>query len=131
MGSRASKERKRLAVAQGKVAGKNSKQIAAELGVSPGYVDHLAWEPQTKAIVEELLLPHKNSLSYGIIRGLRVLLDGMGATKADGTPDQMVRQAAFQQWGEWCDRLKTRPDLIRMDERPEDARRQGGRGEPV
>jgi hypothetical protein len=53
MPSQASKERKRIAVAQGQVEGLTSATIARLIGCTPGYVDHLAREPETLAVIEE------------------------------------------------------------------------------
>lgn len=49
--------RKRRVVAAGKIAGKPSRKIAKEIGVTPNQVARIARQPATRLLIEELLEP--------------------------------------------------------------------------
>ncbi len=62
-GTKVSKEAKRVKVAKALVAGRKQPEIAQETGISVPYVGELAREPETQALIQQILAPHRARLA--------------------------------------------------------------------
>ncbi len=98
-GTRVSKERKRVAVARQLVAGANPPAIAREVGCSPQHVQALAREPETQALIRDIMAPHRKRLAKMATRAINAVDKALIAQKTDRM-DHAARMRAVRRYGD-------------------------------
>ena len=95
------------AVAANMAAGKPQKpaDLAGKIGVAPARVSELQRDPDTRAIAERMLEPHRTRLAKLIPRAITVIERGLEAKLPDGKVDHLMRLRAV-------DRLRSMVELI-------------------
>lgn len=98
-GTKAEKERKRRVVAEGIVAGKSSRAIAAEAGCDARHVQRLAEEPATQFLVTDILRPHRERLARLAATAVTAVARALVA-KDGKKADHIVRLRAIGRYGQ-------------------------------
>ncbi len=98
-GTKVSKERKRKAIAGALVDGKGPKAIAKQIGCADSHVRRIAAEPETGALIQRIMAPHRAKLAKMAKRAVEAVDQALVAQRTDKA-DHQVRMRAVGRYGD-------------------------------